>query len=282
MSLSSPAVPPVANAGDVAAQQQQYNTSAAQQSQQGSMVNQSNPYGTLSYTQTGTGPNGNPIYSANTQLSSAQQGLLNTLQGNQATAGNQAGALLTGANYGGQDPSTVIGNATSGNTQALLNQETSYLNPFFSTQRSQLDTTLRNQGFAPGQPGYDNAMRGLDTNQGQTVTGFLASAEPAAYSQAVQSYQMPLSMAQQELGLSQPASVGANLVQTPQLSVQPSNYAGDVANQQSAQMQAYQANLAQQNAMMSGLFGIGGNVLGGIARSPGGFTGAASSLASLF
>jgi hypothetical protein len=270
MSLSSPAVPPVADASAVANTQQNFNTSAAQQSQQGSMVNQSNPYGTLSYTQTGTNANGTPIYSANTQLSQAQQGLLNTLQGNQATAGNQAGALLTGANYGGQDPSTVIGNATSGNTQALLNQETSYLNPFFSTQRSQLDTQLRNQGFAPGQPGYDNAMRGLDTNQGQTVTGFLASAEPAAYSQAVQSYQMPLSMAQQELGLSQPGSVGANLVQTPQLSVQPSNYAGDVANQQQAQQAQYQAQLAQQNAMMSGLFGIGGSVLGGLAK--GGFT----------
>lgn len=256
MSLSSPTPPDPTQTANT---QQQYNLSAGEASQAGSAVNQVNPYGSLTYTQTGTGPNGVPIYTASSQLSPAQQQLLNTLQGNQSTAGGQAGALLAGANYGAQNPSDVIGGATSGTTKALLGQETAYLNPFFNTQTSQLDTKLRNQGFAPGQPGYDNAMRDLSQNQNQSVTGFLAQAEPAAYQQATQSYQMPLQMATQELGLSQPGSVGQNLVQTPQLSVSAPDYSGLTE-------QNYAQQVAQHNAMMSGLFGLAGNVVGAAGK----------------
>lgn len=224
------------------------------------MVNQTNPFGSLTYSQTGTGPNGVPIYSATTQLSPAQQNLLNTLQGTQQTAQTQAGNLLGGAGYGSQNPADVIGGMASGTTQALLGKETAYLDPFFKTQTDQMDTKLRSQGFDPSDPAYQTAMNNLQQNQNQSVTGFLAQAEPAAYGQAVQSYQLPLQTATAELGISQPGSVGQNLVQTPQLSVGAPNYAGIVNQQQQQANEAYKNQLAQQNAMMSGLFGLGGNL----------------------
>lgn len=261
----------------VAATQANYNTTAGEQSQAGSMVNQNNPYGSLSYSQTGTGPNGVPIYTATSQLSPQQQQLLNTLQGTQNIAGQQGQQTLAGANYGAQNPGDVIGNMTSGNTKALLDKETTYLQPQFDHDLNTLDTKLKNQGFAPGQPGYDQAMNALKQSQGQTVTGFLAQAEPAAYSQATSSYLMPLNLATSEMGLSQPGSVGANLVQTPQLSIGAPNYTGAVSQYETANEQNYQNQMQQQNAMMSGLFGLGGNVLGGMARS-GGFNGISSAI----
>ncbi len=71
--MSSPSPPPVKDSGKVAEQQQQYNKQAGIESQAGSMVNQYNPYGSLTYSQTGTGPGGVPIYSSKMELTPAQQ-----------------------------------------------------------------------------------------------------------------------------------------------------------------------------------------------------------------
>src|ERR1700723_2946414 len=126
-------------------QLQDINTPAAIESQAGSNYNQTGPTGSLTYGQIGTGPGGVPIYGTNTALSAPQQGLLNTLQGTQQTAGTQAGNLLTGANYGAAQPSDVIGNLTSGLTQQNTNEYLQAEQPFFTTQTQQLDTQLRNQ-----------------------------------------------------------------------------------------------------------------------------------------
>src|ERR1700722_15274485 len=68
-------------------------------SQAGSQYNQSNPYGSLQYQQTGTGPGGVPIYSANTSLSPVEQGLFNQYTGTQGQAGSQAPGALNFGNY---------------------------------------------------------------------------------------------------------------------------------------------------------------------------------------
>lgn len=270
MSLSSPDVPSVPNPQVTAQQQQQLNTQTLEGLQAANNTNQVTPTGSLTYTQTGVGPNGIPTYTATQTLSPAEQQLLTTMQGTQTTAGQQAGNLLSGANYGaaGTDPSKIIGDATSGNTQALLKQETDYLNPQFTQQTNQLDTQLRSQGIFPGSPAYTQQMQNLQLNQNQAVTGFLATAEPQAYQQAVSSYQLPLSMAATELGLAQPAGVG--LTSTPQSTMNPANLEGDVASANSANMAAYNAQVNQQNAMMSGLFGLGA---AGISGGSAGFGG---------
>jgi hypothetical protein len=261
MSLGSPDVPKVPDPNVTAAAQQGLNTQTLEQLQAANNVNQVTPTGSLTYTQTGVGPNGVPTYTATQTLSPAEQALLSTMQGTQQTAGGQAGTLLKNANYGGTDPSKVIGDATSGNTQALLKQETSYLNPQFTQQTDQLDTKLRSQGIFPGSPAYTQQMQNLQLNQNQAVTGFLASAEPQAYQQAVSSYAMPLTLAQTELGIAQPAGVG--LTTTPQQTMNPANLEGDVASANTANMAAYNAKLAQQNAMMGGLFGLGTAAISG-------------------
>jgi hypothetical protein len=282
MSLSSPAPPTaqtpltqpnVFDPNAVANLQQNYNVSSAVEGQAGSNYNQSNPYGSTSYTQTGTGPGGVPIYSANVSLSPAQQQLLNTLQGTQQTAGTQAGNLLAGANYGSQTPQQAIGTETSGITGQLTQQELAYQQPQFSQQTSQLDTQLRNEGMQPGEPGYDQAMTQLMNQQDLSTQNFIAQTQPQIMSEATTEYGLPASMATTLAGFAAPQSAISQNVQGAQETVQPTNLIGATTAQQSdidtnynteqqaysqynqAQLADYQAQLAQQNAMMQGIFG---------------------------
>jgi hypothetical protein len=320
-----PGDPRVTAAANATAQgQQTLNANALETSQAASQLNQNNQYGGLTYTQTGTGPNGVPTYTANISLNPQEQALFNQFTQNRGTAGAEAGGLigsagnvigggvgqinqgnaLTGegssiinnANYGGQNASDVIGGMTSGTTQDIMNKETSYLNPFFSTETSQLDTQLRSQGMKPGDPGYDTAMNKLNQSHGQTVTGFEAQIEPQAYAQAVSSYELPLNIGENIGGYGQSVAKGgegqtaagegiggfgtglagfgnagnvnSSLVGAPQYNMPGANLIGATANDQQAQMAAYQAQLQQQSAMMSGIAGIGSTVLGAATMNP--------------
>jgi hypothetical protein len=327
---------PVYDPKTVSAEQQGSNIQTAASGQAASNVNQITPYGSLTYQQTGVGPNGVPTYTATTNLSPAQQQLLQTLQGNQQTAGTQAGQVLQNANYGASalpaavgalpeiNPSALpslpnlptvsgLGDMTSGLTGQLLAKETSYLNPFFTPQVDQLDAKLRNQGLAPGTPAYDQAMNALRQTQNQTVTGFLAQAEPAAFQQALttqitpwqqqlqqeqqqygqalqtgttlhdqalqdalaryqtglSNYMLPLSIASQEFGLSQPGSLPGNLISTPQAQVAPTNVVGAYNTAQQAAIQNAANQTAAQNALISGLFSIPAALAGGYGKSLG-------------
>ena len=262
---SSPSVPTVPNPSGVAQTQTGLNTTAGEQSQAGSMVNQNNAYGGLNYVQTGTNPDGTPMYTANTSLSPTEQNLFNQYTSTQATAGGQAGALLNSAGYGSVPAATAIGNATSGLTGQAVQQEEQYLQPFFGPQTSQLDTQLRNQGFDPSSPAYQQAMNNLLQSQGQTETGFVANIEPQMFQQATSTYELPAQLAGSLASLGAPTTPNSSFVQTPGLSVTPANYEGDVSSANTANMAAYQAQVTQNNAMMSGLFGLGSAALGGLA-----------------
>ena len=93
-----------------------------QKAQESSMINQNNPYSSLQYTQTGTNADGSPKYTANTQLTDAQQGLLNTLQSTQQTSGTAGNTLLNNLNLGA---APNFSDQAGGLTQKLLGQETS-------------------------------------------------------------------------------------------------------------------------------------------------------------
>lgn len=250
-----PTPPTVPDPGQVAAQQQVYNTQSAVASQAGSNVNQVTPTGSLTYTQTGVGPDGVPTYTATQQLSPQNQMLLNIMQQGQGYAGLGALGQLFNSGYGTGNASQTVGDATQGNTQALMGLETSYLNPYFQNQTSQLDTQLRNQGILPGSAAYNQQMNQVQNTQNQSVAGFLASAEPQAYQQALQNYELPAQLSAQLMQMSQPSGIG--LTQTPGLNVTPANYEGDVASANQANMAAYNAQIGQQNAMFGGLANLG-------------------------
>ncbi len=275
MSFLSPPPAPSPQQGiqlgsQIAQGQQGYNTQAGIQSQAGSQYNQFNPYGSVQYSQTGTGPGGVPIYSANVNLSPEQQALFNTYQGTQGLAGNQGQQLLAGANYGAQSPTQAIGDMTSGLTGQMMGSWLSGVTPFFGTQTSQLDNQLRNQGLVPGTPGYDNAMRQQTTSQGLSVEQSAAQFQPQAFGEATNLYQMPMQMgtALAQFGQGNPGGVLGMSAQAPALNIQPANLVGATSNETQALQNQYAAQEQQYQGLMSGLFGTAGTVLGAMAGGP--------------
>ena len=256
----------------VANQQQALNNQTAAGAQASSMVNQENPYGSLTYRQTGTSPYGTPIYTANMQLNPEQQALFDQLTQTKGAAGNQAYNLLSGANYGSSQPSDAIGSLTSGLTGQLVDKYKTYIDPFQQTERDRLDTQLRNQGLAPGMPGYDNALRQLDTSHSLANSKAVADYENQAFGQASQLYSLPAMLGLQLAGFGQPGDVKNDLVQAPAYNANPANLIGATANAQDWQQQQYQNQLNSQSNAMQGLFGIGSAALGGWAKA--GFPGA--------
>jgi hypothetical protein len=242
---------------DVANTQQQFNI----QSQLGSNYNSQNPLGGLSFTQTGTGPGGTPTYTSSQYLSPAQQRLLASLQTGQTAASRGGAALVNEANYGAVPAATAIGNATTGLTGQAVAQQVAYLKPYFNWQTQQADTALRNQGFDPSSPAYQQQMMNLANQQNNTVTGFVSQIEPQMYNQAVSTYQLPLTMEQQIASWAGPNyGVAENNVQGAAL--QPAPYAQTVAAAQQAQSN-YNTNLMQEYAAeMQGISNLAGGVLG--------------------
>lgn len=249
--LSPPSVP---NAGDVANQQTQYNTAAAQAQQKGNMISQQTPYGALTYTSDPNSPSG---YAANVSLSPEQQQLLNTRQGTQQTLGT-AGNQLAGSSAGMYSRPYDL-NAATGQTAGLLNDWSErYVSPIFKQQQSNKDAELYNQGLSPGSAAWDNAQNLLARNQGDVRNQYLQQNEGQAFNQTLQNYQLPLQTTAALMTGSAPQSPAFQ--QTPTAQIQPANYTGAVQNQFNAQQQQY-------NNMIGGIGQIGGIVGGSLLGS---------------
>lgn len=257
MSLSPPSPP---NAQATAQAQQGLNTQSAIEQQQINNVNQTTPYGSLTYNQTGTNADGIPIYSATTALNPAEQTLFDTDVGTQTQMAQDASKLAS--NLG----SSLTSAPNLGNS-ALVNQmmgwQKDYMQPIFNNQNSNLNSQLANQGLAVGSGAYNNAQMGLAQNQNQAYESGLLQDQSTAYNQALQSYEAPIQTLGTLLGESQPGSVTSSLAQTPQENIQP-------ANLESLVQQNYQSQLANYGNTMSGMFSIPSALLGGWARN--GFT----------
>lgn len=240
-------------------------TQANQGAQRGSMVDQSNPWGGVTWMQTGTGPNGVPIYGANVDPSSAAAPSWANMFAGKALAGGQANQLLQGADYGNNDPTSTIGNMTSGLTGQMMNSWLGSQMPFFNMSRDRLDTQLKNQGFTPGQPGqegsaYNNAMMGLDRDQGLAVAQAASQFQPQAFGEAAGLYQMPLTMGSQLSQWGLPQDPTKSFVQAPGL--QPADYTSASAIGEKASADAFNAQTAQYGGLLSGLSNIGGAGIG--------------------
>lgn len=260
--------PPDQKAGIPAAQdvsniQQGYNVGA----QYGSNYNQSNPFGTLRYVQTGTGPGGVPQYTALTDFSPEQQALYGFNLASKGIGGAEAGALLGTAGYGlNGSPADVIGNSASGYVGDVMNNELKFMKPFMETNRTQLDAQLKNQGLTPGNPAYDNAMRQLDTANNMSVAKLIGDTTKQGYDIGTNMYQLPAMLAMALGNYGGPTNPATMYGQTNPL--QPPNMIGAYSSAQDAAMKAYQAQLQSYNAGLSGMFGIPTAIAGGLAQNP--------------
>lgn len=219
-------------------------------------VNQITPYGNLSYTQTGTSPDGTPQFTATTQLSPQEQALFDATMGTQNSVATDAG-LLAKQIQGQLTHAPDLSNSAL--TQQMMNWGSQYLQPVFNNQQSNLNSQLAAQGITQGSDAWNNAQNLQSRNVNNAYENLFMQAEPLAYNQAVESYQLPISTLGTLLGEGQPGSVNQGLVSTPQEQIQP-------ANLESLVQQNYQSQLQNYGNSMSGIFGIGSALAGGIGR----------------
>ena len=333
----SPQTPNIPSVADTSALAQQYNTQAGTQSQQGTMVNQSTPYGSLTYTKDPNAPGGysasmayspqiQALFNQGTQgagaMGAAVPGFTNAAQGtlgyapsqyaqaagvggaSNAMLGTGMGEIASG-NYGsGND----INGQTSRLTNQLMGSELQSLQPTFNMQSNWQNADLQNRGIMPGTEAYNNQMYQTQRAQNSTMSDFLAKTQPQAYNEAVTGYSLPATIGESLInsgnamgqlgqgysntgygantsatGLMGGASMGlqgnqaytpgmnSTLAQTPSLNIQPANVVGATSAYDTAAMQQYQAQMAQQNSIWQALGGVAGAGLGGWAKS--GFAG---------
>lgn len=217
--------PKAPDANQTAQQQASFNKEAGTQQQEVNMVNQTTPFGSLSYSQTGTNPDGTPIFQATQSYSQPVQQSIDALLGK-----------ISGA-AGSTDPTAY--------QMSLYDQ---YYRPLIDQQQRALDNKLATQGITAGSTAYDNAQNLQARNVADMQTNWLLNSTQLAN----QPYE-------QLNSLRTGASPG--FAQTPTASVQPPNYQQAVQNQYAAQVQ--QANALNQGLFGAGGALLGGWARGG-------------------
>lgn len=255
-------------------------------------VNQTTPYGSLTYTQSGNGtydPNKPPQFSSSIQLSPEQQKIYDTQTGQQQQLLDMGGqqmnrinqAVSTPFSYGGlpSAPTSADVNALSQKGQDAI---MSRLDPQFAHDEEALRTRLINQGIGQGSEAYNtefdhfnqakNDARTQAILQGQNYGSAEQAQQLGLRNQAIQEY-----TAQRNAPLNEyTALTSGTQVQNPQFSSQGYNgaqsvdYANLVNQQYQGQLGAYNSKVAGNNATQGALFGLGGSLLGA-AGSAGGF-----------
>jgi hypothetical protein len=215
----------------------QGNLGGALQATAANRINQQTPYGSLSYQQTGTDAQGNPIWSANQNLSPQLQQLTqSSLAGLQASQANPMYGINPGDTY----------------SNAIMQR----LAPQQSQAREALDAQLANQGIMPGSEAYNRAK----TLQGQTQNDALTSAIVGGMQTGLQAQGLQNTTAANIRNLATPGYV------TPynQAAVAGPDYLSAYTSQNATDIARANAQAAQKQATLSGLTGLGASaILGG-------------------
>lgn len=178
---SKPKTPAPLDVQGVSQQANQQNMMNAGQQAAYNRINQQGPFGSVSYSQTGTDASGNPIFSQSTQLDPTQLKYLSELQ--QGASGAYKGGLagLSGLAQSAEsgpklDPWGVgqsgvnrligeFGSPMQDSSQGALDQAyqfaTARMNRDLGEQEGAIRNRLANQGLAPGSEAYEREIRNL-------------------------------------------------------------------------------------------------------------------------
>lgn len=262
MGPSSP--PPAPDPVKTAEAQTASNVKTATTQQQLNMVDQTTPYGNLNYTQNGTWADGTPKYSSSVTLSPEEQ----KLYGQQTQIGsgmndlaiNQIGKLNTLLG-------TPVDLSNAATENRLMELGRSRLDPILAQRRNSAVTDLVQRGFTPGTEAYDRAMLGVTQGENDAYNQLLLSGRGQAVQEALTQRNQPINEITALMSggqVSQP-----NFTGTPQSAVAPTDVAGITQQGYQNSLVPWQAQNSYNQALMGGLFSLGGAALGGWGR--GGF-----------
>lgn len=211
------------------------NQQTAQQQQQTNMVNTSNPFGSTSYSQSGTWADGSPRYSQSTNLNPQLQGAVD-------------GAMGTLSKPFSMDTDAIESH--------LMDLSSKRVNPMLEQRRASTEQSLVNRGVRPGTEAYDRAMGAVTEGENDQWNQLALGGRNQAISELLQGRSQPINELTALLSGSQ---INAP---TPQAGVAPTDYSGLVGQKYAADSQAY-------SNMWGGIGNLAGAGLGGWAS--GGF-----------
>ena len=272
---SSPSAPPQIDPQATARAQSSANRETAITQANLNQLNQYTPTGSLEYTQRGTAADGTPQYSATQTLTPDQQRILDLQEQGSIGYGEAGNTLLNNVKNTLQTPVDLsqFGAAPTYDAAFRDTQRQNLITraqPDFDRQRSALETQLANQGIGIGsqayndemqrfQRGYNDFLLGADINAGNVAAGEYGRMQTSRQNQINEAY-LPRNQELNTLSalLSGNQVSSPQFVNTPQTQVQGVDTLGAYGlNQQNALTQQSLAN-SQNNAMMGGLFGLGG------------------------
>lgn len=243
--------------------QSDMNTNTALTQQLVNMTNQKTPDGELTYSQTGnnsfTGADGKtytvPQFTA-TQTLSPTQTILKSL-----TDQTKQNIGQIGVNQSAKIGDLLGTNLKLGNdaTEArLMDLGSKRLDPMFARSEDALRTRLTNSGIQPGSAAWNAEMTQFQQGKNDAYNQLLLTGRGQADQELLTERNQPLNEISALTSGSQVSQ--PTFTNTPQANVAGVDYSGLVNSN-------YQAKVAQNNAMMGGLFGLAGT-LGGAAINP--------------
>jgi len=264
------------------------NREAAIASAELAMVDQFSPYGNLVYTGRGTSAEGTPQYTATQTLAPAQQTMLDlsNLAGiNYGTTANRqlqavSDRLSVPVDYTQFGAAPTVNEATRQNVFTGIQERA---RPWQTRQLDALEGRLTNQGINIGTDAWNTEMDRYQTG----INDFNLAADASALNQMSALYQLEGSQRDRAINeliqqrtqplnelsamLSGTAVQRPSFVPAPAPQVQPGDLQGATyANYQGAlnnYNQAFGANLAMQQGLQGGLFGLGAAGLGAYGMS---------------
>jgi hypothetical protein len=248
------------------------NLDAARAATAANRVNQVTPFGTLQYSVTGKDPYGNPTWTSTSALSPDQQALydydIQTSKGLGALQQKGLGyvdQMLQSPFDTSKLPQTGI-NAGEQMSESIMRR----LQPTLAMEQKSFDANMANQGIPLGSEAYANAKRMFDERQNDrlvssiiqgTQTGLQARGQ--GFSEQAYQRNEPINTLNAVRSGSQVTNPNSFFVNAPQQATTAgADYLGAAGMTGNANIAAANAENAQRNAMIQGLFSIGSSYAG--------------------
>lgn len=262
MSLGKSSPPPSPDYTGAAIATASGNLDATRAAANANRINQYTPYGSLTYAHNPSADNPDSGWSQTVDLSPTGQQLLN-YQNQAATGlGQQTGNAL------GRVDSTLaqpfdfnsVGDVQNAAQNAILSRVT----PQLGIQEDQLRTKLATQGIPTGSEAWNREMDAF----GRQKNDAMQQAVLGGINTMPQTFQLASSLRNQPLNELSALRTGAQVTNPTfqnvpmQGTTQGADLLGAAGLQNQANIGQYNANSAQSNALMGGLFSLGGAALG--------------------
>lgn len=263
---SAPPAPDYTGAAQATAQG---NLDAARVAAAANRVNQITPYGSLMYSQSGTDPYGNPMWTATQTLSPDQQALYNYDIATSKGLGELSGVGLNYVRgmmqtpFSDQNISRMPINAGESYEQAIMRRA----QPALQQSRERLAQMLANQGIDIGSEAYDRAMRAENQKEADLLNSAIIGGFGAGLSARQQGFQEQAYMRNEPLNTLNAVRSGAQVtgpqfVNVPQQATTAgADLLGATGLQGQYNLGQYNAQQAANNAMTGGLFNLAGSAL---------------------